>query len=180
MNQCNPIAIFLQMHKELDCEVGKNAVDISLDLRTKCPYIEATIMEIQRFSSIAPVAIMHAATADCEYRGYNIPKHTEVRFKQKSASLESNSKLHPRLQIRGVLPGDSFRHRYTPGNPFAYPGINKAHPSCCLRGKCSFRLIQSVFMYWRAFAVGSRHISVRFYVCETTRCGSAALRLRAN
>ena len=112
MYQCNPITIFHQIHKELDCEIGKNAVDISLDLRTKCPYIEATIMEIQRFSSIAPVAIMHAAIANCEYRGYNIPKHTEVRFKPKSVSMETNSKLHPRLRLRGVLPGDSFRHRY--------------------------------------------------------------------
>ena len=29
----------------------------------------------------------------------------------------------------------------TPGNPFAYPGINITHPFCYLRGKCSFRLI---------------------------------------
>ena len=35
-------------------------------------------------------------------------------------------------------------------------------------------------MYWRAFPVGFRHISVRFYVCETTRCASAALPQRAN
>ena len=65
---------------------------------------------------------------------------------------------------------------FTQGNPFAYPGINITHPFCYLRGKCSFRLIWPIFMYWRAFAVGSRHISVRFYVCETTRSVSVALR----
>ena len=32
-----------------------------------------------------------------------------------------------------------------------------------------------IFMYWRAFPVGSIHISVWFYVCETTRCASTAL-----
>ena len=37
-----------------------------------------------------------------------------------------------------------------------------------------------MFMYWRAFPVGSRHISVQFYVCKTTWYASAALLLRAN
>ena len=54
---------------------------------------------------------------------------------------------------------------YTPGNPFAYPGINITRPFGYLRGKCSFRLMLPIFIYWRAFPVGSRHISVRFYVC---------------
>ena len=44
-------------------------------------------------------------------------------------------------------------------NPFANPGINVTRPFCYLRGDCSFRLI---FLYWRAFPVGSTHISVRF------------------
>ena len=59
---------------------------------------------------------------------------------------------------------------YTLGNSFAYPGINITRPFCYVRGKCSFRPIWPIFMYWRAFLVGSRHISVRFYVCETTWC----------
>ena len=52
----------------------------------------------------------------------------------------------------------------TLGNPFANPGINIPRPFCYLRGKCSFRLI---FLYWRAFPVGSRHISVRFMFVKT-------------
>ena len=54
---------------------------------------------------------------------------------------------------------------FTPGNPFAYPGINITRPFCYSRGKCPFWLISSIFLYWRTFPVGSRHISVRFYVC---------------
>ena len=61
---------------------------------------------------------------------------------------------------------------YTLGNPFAYPGINIKHPFCYVRGKCFAWF--PLFMYWRVFAAGSRHRSVRFYVCETTRCASAA------
>ena len=35
-------------------------------------------------------------------------------------------------------------------------------------------------MYWRAFPVGSRNISVRFYICKITRCASDILLYRAN
>ena len=73
------LTVFLcQVHQVLDLEIGKNAVDISLDLRSKCPYIEATIMEIQRFSSIFPIAVMHTVTTDIKFRGYHVPKATEV------------------------------------------------------------------------------------------------------
>ena len=54
-------------------------------------------------------------------------------------------------------------------------GKNIAHPFEYLRGKCSFWLIKAIFTDWRTFSVGSRHISVRFYVCETTRCALADL-----
>ena len=41
---------------------------------------------------------------------------------------------------------------------------------------CSFIGYQKASLYdWRASPVGSRHISVRFYACETTRYASAAL-----
>ena len=74
------LPILYQIHQELDREIGKNPVEISLDLRAKCPYVEATIMETQRFATIAPVALIHTPVTDCEYRGYRIPKDTEVRF----------------------------------------------------------------------------------------------------
>ena len=51
------------------------------------------------------------------------------------------------------------------GNPFAYHRKDITRTFCYSRGKCSFWLIQPIYMYWRAFPVGSRHISARFYVC---------------
>ena len=89
-------------------------------------HIEATIMEIQRFSSISPVTMMHATTADCEYRGYNIPKHTEVRFKQKSVSMETNSKLHQDCKL-----GEYFL-----GIRFALDVISSNQIVLSLKGKC--------------------------------------------
>ena len=54
-------------------------------------------------------------------------------------------------------------------------GITQRAFSVVYGKKCSYWLIEPIFMYSRACAVGSRHISVGFYVCETTRCVSAAL-----
>ena len=88
---------------------------------------------------------------------------------------EKNAKHHWFQVTVSWMVSSCLDGHFTPGNPFAYPGINITHPFCYLRRKCSFRLILPIFMYWKAFAVGSWHISVRFYVCETTRCGSAAL-----
>ena len=81
------MTVLFQIHEELDREIGKDSVDVSLDLRAKCPYVEATIMEIQRFASIAALALVHATTTDFEYQGYLIPKETEVRLEQNGVSL---------------------------------------------------------------------------------------------
>ena len=42
---------------------------------------------------------------------------------------------------------------FTLGNPFTYLGINITRLFCYFCGKCSFRLILPILMYWRAFPV---------------------------
>ena len=42
------------------------------------PYVEATIMEIQRVADIVPLGIPHSVLEDVEFRGYTIPKGTTV------------------------------------------------------------------------------------------------------
>ena len=65
-----------KVHREIDQELGDRPP--SLEDRGRLTYTEATIMEIQRLGSIAPMAVPHRALSDIKIRGYNIPKNTLI------------------------------------------------------------------------------------------------------
>jgi len=44
----------------------------------RLPYVEATILELQRYKTILPLAIAHRTLKDTEVGGYFIPKGTSV------------------------------------------------------------------------------------------------------
>ena len=66
-----------KVQEEIEKVLGKNKKPSMID-KQKMPYVEATIMEIQRMADVAPLAVPHCGSEDVELRGYTIPKGTTV------------------------------------------------------------------------------------------------------
>ena len=69
-----------KIQEELDSVIGKPTGKgmVGLSDRSRLPYTDAAIMEIQRMSAIAPTALVHSTTRNVNIRGYSIPKGTQV------------------------------------------------------------------------------------------------------
>ncbi|KAL9961429.1 hypothetical protein ACROYT_G030367 [Oculina patagonica] len=72
----NPV-VQQKLHQELDQVIGPDRLP-ELEDKKNLPYLEATITETLRLSSVGPLAIPHKATVDTTLQGYSIPKGTTV------------------------------------------------------------------------------------------------------
>ncbi|XP_049643458.1 cytochrome P450 2B11-like [Suncus etruscus] len=66
-----------RVQKEIDQVLGSHRAPTLKD-RTNMPYTDAVIHEIQRFWDLTPIGLPHSVTKDTHFRGYMIPKGTEV------------------------------------------------------------------------------------------------------
>lgn len=66
-----------KVHQELDSVLGKECPPEWAD-RQRLPYCHATILEVQRWRTIAPLNVMHSTTEDTMVGQYVIPKDSDI------------------------------------------------------------------------------------------------------
>nr|XP_044990107.1 cytochrome P450 2B1-like [Jaculus jaculus] len=81
---CYALLLFLKhpevlekVQAEIDRVIGRHRLS-SLDDRARMPYADAVIYEVQRFSDLTPIGVPHRVLEDTDFRGYHIPKDTDV------------------------------------------------------------------------------------------------------
>lgn len=76
--------LFLSAHPDIQEECYRETTSIlgnrlpTLADQTKLPYVEATILEVQRIGILTPLGIARCVSDDTTLRGFNIPKGTWV------------------------------------------------------------------------------------------------------
>ncbi|CAH1780870.1 unnamed protein product, partial [Owenia fusiformis] len=69
--------IQVKLQEEVDKVVGKDR-NPSVDDKDDMPYLQATLIEVLRYLSHAPIAVPHKTMVDTSIAGYHIPKGIQV------------------------------------------------------------------------------------------------------
>ncbi|XP_035686377.1 cytochrome P450 2U1-like [Branchiostoma floridae] len=83
-----------KVQAELDEVVGRDRPPAVSD-KPNLPYTEATIMEMQRIRTVAPLSVPHCTTSDTALLGYDIPAGTDVLINLWSLHMDPGSWDNP-------------------------------------------------------------------------------------
>ncbi|KAM6933640.1 cytochrome P450 2Y3 [Xenentodon cancila] len=66
-----------KMQEEIDTVIGRNRCP-NMEDRKSLPFTDAVIHEVQRFLDMVPFSLPHYALKDISFKGYTIPKGTQI------------------------------------------------------------------------------------------------------
>ena len=66
-----------KVQEEIDRVLGRNKTPSMKD-KQSLPYVEATILEVERLATVLALGVPHTVLEDVEFKGYTIPKGTTV------------------------------------------------------------------------------------------------------
>uniref|UniRef100_A0A8C9Q1S8 unspecific monooxygenase n=1 Tax=Spermophilus dauricus TaxID=99837 RepID=A0A8C9Q1S8_SPEDA len=85
-----------KVQKEIQCVIGRHRSPCMQD-RSRMPYTDAVLYEVQRYIDLIPVNLPHAVTCDVKFRNYLIPKGTAIWTSLTSVLHDNKEFPHPEI-----------------------------------------------------------------------------------
>uniref|UniRef100_A0A8D2DN02 Cytochrome P450 n=1 Tax=Sciurus vulgaris TaxID=55149 RepID=A0A8D2DN02_SCIVU len=114
------------VQKEIEQVTGSHRPP-ALEDHSRMPYTEAVIHEIQRFTELIPIGVPHVVTKDTYFRGFIIPKNTEVypilnafnpdHFLDAHGALKKNEAFIPFSMGKRICLGEGIARNELPVAP---------------------------------------------------------------
>uniref|UniRef100_A0A673TJ99 unspecific monooxygenase n=1 Tax=Suricata suricatta TaxID=37032 RepID=A0A673TJ99_SURSU len=85
-----------KIQEEIDCVIGRHRSPCMQD-RSRMPYTNAVLHEVQRYIDLIPVDVPHAVTCDVKFRNYVIPKGTNILISMTSVLHDDKEFPNPEI-----------------------------------------------------------------------------------